>query len=110
LGHDAREVGVHDARVQRAGGSSSDEIDDADAEFVHEPHWPRCCSKGRAGPRPPQGSGLNLLLKRFRRGVPRDPIGFERAHEVQQRVELDGFHEVGVSAEGVGLLEVDGFA
>ncbi len=35
LGHDAGEVGIHDAAVQASGRSSRDEIDDADLEFSH---------------------------------------------------------------------------
>src|SRR2546430_133585 len=37
LRHDAREVGVHDARVQGARGTARDEIDDADAKLTHSP-------------------------------------------------------------------------
>ena len=37
LRHDARQVGVHDARVQGARGAPGYEVDDADAELTHTP-------------------------------------------------------------------------
>src|SRR5207248_9031183 len=35
LRHDAREVGVHDARVQGTRGTARNEVDDADAKLTH---------------------------------------------------------------------------
>ena len=36
LWHDARQVGIHDASIQRTGGALGDEVDDTDTEFAQE--------------------------------------------------------------------------